>query len=305
MVPNLELLRLDVVADAPTASDLLRNAPPFKPLRMRRLAVNNGWDGEASVEALAASVGKHAALRELALHEAPLETAPAWDAIVDAAISRRLTALRLADCSLSPASTPGLARLLTDAKSLVFLAVHNNFEPLFTDAANAAPFCSALRASSLATLVLAGVELWAVPNVGSSIIEALVGHPTMQNLALWCNYVQPADRERVGGLLASLVSSPFSALDALDVACCDLGPHGLKPFFEGLAAPGCRLRSLTCDDNDATARFARDCLLPAIKQNASLRYLKASSSARAAPAVAEAERMVQSRGGVSDVVSRP
>jgi hypothetical protein len=67
---------------------------------------------EAAVLSLAADVAGHAWLAELLLDHLPLNTAAALDALVYAALARRLRAVNLCDCSLSPASAPALARLV-------------------------------------------------------------------------------------------------------------------------------------------------------------------------------------------------
>jgi hypothetical protein len=90
--PRLRLFKAVVgrCNSAATAGRVLRNkAPSFAALRVRVLEANlEGGGDEADVLLLAAGVAAHAPLMELAIDGAPLGTAAALDALVDAVLAR-------------------------------------------------------------------------------------------------------------------------------------------------------------------------------------------------------------------------
>ncbi len=69
--------------------------------------------------------------------------------------------------------------------------------------------------------------------------------------------------------------SRSSALDALDVSASRLGDAGLRPLLEALPHNTC-LQTLSIYRNNASAAFARDVLLPAVRANTSLRTFYAT-----------------------------
>jgi hypothetical protein len=88
--PNLRILEADVSSfSTDEALRLLRNEPPFEPLRVRRITITPSHDdynyGRAATLALAADVAAHVWLTGLRLYRANLEDPVALDALVDAA----------------------------------------------------------------------------------------------------------------------------------------------------------------------------------------------------------------------------
>jgi hypothetical protein len=81
------------------------------------------------VLALAADLAAHAWLSGVWLYGAPLNNATALDAVVDAALARRLSFVKLTACYLPPASAPALARLL-GGNTLAALNVYGHFRQL-------------------------------------------------------------------------------------------------------------------------------------------------------------------------------
>jgi hypothetical protein len=117
--PRLAVFEADVwCRELALAHRLLRNSAAFAPLRVHSFAFEYAWrEGDAAaVLELAAHTASHAHLRRLELTFAPLNTAAALDAVVDAALMRRLTSVMLGWCNLLPASAPALVRLIGGAR---------------------------------------------------------------------------------------------------------------------------------------------------------------------------------------------
>jgi hypothetical protein len=142
--PQLAVCRTDVLlirtASVDIARRMLRNEPPFQPLRLRELNLafpRNGDNAdEASVLGLAADMGAHASLQRVTLVNAPLRTLAALDAVVDVALACLLLALELQGVPLSPASAPALARLLSSA-ALTHLVIEGEIDSQLLDGSSA------------------------------------------------------------------------------------------------------------------------------------------------------------------------
>jgi hypothetical protein len=124
--PRLRLFKAKVGCcnSAATAGRVLRNkAPSSAALRLRVLEANLQGGDEADVPLLAAGVAAHAPLMQLAIFDGPLGTAAALDALVDAALARRLSNLTLMACHLPPTAAASLARLLVgDALTTLYIS---------------------------------------------------------------------------------------------------------------------------------------------------------------------------------------
>jgi hypothetical protein len=291
--PRLAVCEADVwCTKLAPARRLLRNEPPFAPLQLRSFE----FDGEevdideADVLALSADFTLHAHLRRLHLNFAPLNTAPALDAVVDAALTRRLTSVTLRFCSLSPESAPSLVRLVGGG-ALAELEI-SGAEVQLLDVPAALPLGNALRASGTITAVsLNTLDLWGDPAAATALLGALTRHPSLRSLDISSNPVDAADRNKAGALIAALVAANAPALTELDVSWCGLGDAGLRPLFNALPA-NTHLRKLDCVYNRLTEGFARDALLPAVRANSSLRELQTGEKSDAAR---EAKALVQRR----------
>jgi hypothetical protein len=112
-------------AGAAVARRMLRNEPPFGPLRLRHLQVHHPWPGgDADVHVFAADLTASASsLSRLALCGAPLAGQGALDAVVNAALARQLPALGLVLSPLSAVSLPALARLLGGSALTTLVAI--------------------------------------------------------------------------------------------------------------------------------------------------------------------------------------
>jgi hypothetical protein len=248
----------------------LRNEAPFGLLRVVHLNAEFGDVDEAGVVALAADVAAHASVNRLELQFAPLNTPAALDAVVDAALARRMHTVALHACGLSRASAPALARLLGGG-ALTSLSCAGM---RLLDAPAAAVLAAALRANStLTSLALNSARVFDDPAAAAELLGALHGHVSLRVLSLWSNLVEVADRAAVGAALGSLVAANAPALTQLDVAWCWLGDDGLRALFAALPR-NTHLRTLHCSHNGISAAFARTVLLPAVRANVSLRKLE-------------------------------
>ncbi len=152
--PQLRTLEADVLcANTAEAQRALRNEPPFGPLRVRKLLLIARAATADAVIALAADLATHASLAGVSLQHLSLGAPGALDAVVDAALARRLSSVGLHDdCDLSPASAPALARLLS-GDTLMELCIQGG--PRLLDEPAAALLANALRANtSLTALTL-------------------------------------------------------------------------------------------------------------------------------------------------------
>jgi hypothetical protein len=276
------------------ASALLRNEPPYEPLRMRSLLVMiEEDDDDASVLELAAALPAHASLRCLTHCRARLTSAVECDALVDAALAVQLQTLELRQCALAPASAPALARLLGGG-TLTRLELSQR-PGLLDEPASAAVLAAALRASTtLTSLTLSGMGLWRAHTPGAVLLGALVGHRSLKVLHLGYERIAGAEVAAAAGLaLGALLAADAPALTELNVCDCNLGDAALGSLCDALPR-NTHLRRLDIAGNDFSEAFAAGRLLPAVRANASLRKLWTTFNGVPASAV-EAMRLVDER----------
>jgi hypothetical protein len=286
--PHLRTLEVSLHGFLDQARRFLRNHPPFGPVRVRHLSVygDDSGEGEDDVLMLSADMmSAHVGLMALALTRIPLNTPVALDAVVDAALARRVSSLELDGCGLSPASAPALARLLGGG-ALTALSIDNRFVRMLDDTF-VALLCDALRASSTLTS-LSLTELSNEPNAAAALLGALTGHRSLQTLHVRAFFAD------AGAALAELVAANAPSLVDLDVSNCRLGDVGLGPLFDALPH-NTHLRTLRCWPNDFTEAFVRDRLLPAVRANSSLRLLEMGMASMFWPEAREAETLVAAR----------
>jgi hypothetical protein len=245
-------------------------------------------------------------LSELALSGAPLDGFAPLDALVDAALARRLTFLCLEACQLSPASAPAaLACLLCDtgARLTALGVVNNGGGPLLLSADPAAALLAdAFRQrTALAAVTLSGVGLWHNADAAEMMLRALTAHPSLRWLVLSGNAAGAAAgaRARAGAALGALVAANAPALEQLTVSGCALGDEGLAPLVDALAA-NTHLRMLDCSDNAMSDAFALRRLQPALHAHPTLRYVRlvgdaAAAAAAASPALRQLQRATARR----------
>jgi hypothetical protein len=301
--PQLHALETGVFCESlQEAQRLMRNAPPFGPLRVRQLAVSECANTAGAVIALAAEVAQHAWLVSLDLYNAALHAPAALDAVVDAALARRLSSLGLHDCFLSPASAPALVRLL-GGNALTDLHIYNAASDLaLLDAPPAAAqLGDALRANtSLTALSLQAIDLWGDPAVVQALLPALTAHPRLRVLDLSWNMEDGDAAIAAGTALSALLLANAPALHTLNIEVCALDNdvwEGLGQVLEALPF-NTHLTKLDCSGNHRTEEFARQQLLPAVRANTGLRELVAreyDGEFEVAAAVHEAVALVAAR----------
>jgi hypothetical protein len=273
--PQLDVFATYLYCDSVSveaARRALRNEAPFGPLRVAYLNTDLRAEDEAGIVAFAADAAAHASLERLTLRDALLSTPAALDAVVDAALALRVQRVKLDNCHLSPASAPGLARLLSSG-ALTTLEVA--FPARLLDAPAAAVLAAALRANAtLTSLTLFHVGVFGNVAAAGVLLDALTGHASLRVLNLGYNRVVAAEQAAAGATLGALIAANAPALTQLDVPGCDLGDDGMRALFEALPQ-NTHLRTLMCAHNVISLPFSRDVLLPAVRANASLRQLDA------------------------------
>jgi hypothetical protein len=277
--PTLRLLDTAVSCNIMDASGrMLRNEPPFAPLRVRSLSVQNDWRSTNEVLlALAANLAGHAALKELHLERVALRLLPAFlDAIVDAAGTTlpSFSSLVLSSCAVSDVNAAALSRLL-DITTFQTLKIATRTFFFGEPGAGALLLCDALRANStLTTLHLTNYDA----SIATQLLSALTGHASVRDLRFSCYGIRATSTvtaDAIGAALSMLVAANAPALRRLHVAGVVYGPRAhncalLAPLLAALSR-NTHLRVLDCAEFDTTHAFARDVLLPAVRANTSLR----------------------------------
>jgi hypothetical protein len=276
--PRLQLWQVECVdcASFADAHRVLGNQPPFGPLQARCCKVSCSNDDatehtEAAVRAVAADIVTHASLQELIWWNGAGWHIPALDAVVDAALARRLTALRMfTGGTVSPAAAVALARLL-DGGALTELLVANS-RTFWVDEPAAAVLGAALRRNTtLTSLSVLGSCLFDDAAAATLLLDALTAHPTVRVLHVGGNWVHNA-AAAAGRALGALLAANAPALLELGMDSCNLGDAGLRPVMDALPR-NTHLRKLDCAGNNMTLAFARSQLLRAVRDHASLRSL--------------------------------
>ena len=139
-VPTLQRLITEVeTTDAATARALLRREPPYAAVNLCTIGLTDESDEEPlrtadSVIAFAADVAACESLRGLALVHANLRPPAALQALIDAALTRRLESIHFNRCEYAPAAAlPQLAYLLERGReTLTRLAIEDS-PSLFED----------------------------------------------------------------------------------------------------------------------------------------------------------------------------
>jgi hypothetical protein len=274
-----------------TVRRMLRNEGPFGALRVRHLSADLQDEDGAGVVAFAADVSAHESLCAWHVDYAPLHTPAALDAVVGAALARRMNTLVLDACHLIPASVPALVRLLSGG-ALTTLGCSFNTDLL--DAPAAALLAAALRSNStLTSLSLASMALFDDDTVTAEMLGALTGHASVHILCLRHNETEAARQAAAGAMLSALIAANAPALMELDVSECILGDDGLRALFNALPM-NTHLRVLRVAGNQMSEPFARDVLLPAVRANTSLHKLDGEQ-----PLMAETNALVSARSAAA------
>ena len=222
------------------------------------------------------------------------------DALVDAALARRLRALTL-EFSPPPAAAP-LARLLAEGSLVAFKirrfpqrAVGHDSTPLI-DASGAALVADALRVNTTLTqLVLWRANLCLDMDAAGTLLGSLVDHPSLRELSITGENYYAEHCHMFGAALAALIAADAPALHILNCSANYLRDDGLTPIVQALPLNH-HLRELDMSENSMSEAFARERLLPAARANTSLRELKCITCPSGPRAAAEAAELVRLRG---------
>jgi hypothetical protein len=302
--------------DAPS---LLRAEPPFAAVYLQELTVAFGdnWAGGplgglARVAPVAAALADAALLpmlEDVHISRADTQQPDVMDALVHAALARRLPALWFQACT-PPAAAP-LARLLRGGTlaALRWSWTHPDVAPLL-DASGAALVADALRATTtLCCLRLEHSGLCRDMRAAGALLRALVGHPSLDTLVLLMEGEREAEdepetaqersarRAALGAALAALVAADAPALECLMADALALGDDGLAPLVAALPRNR-HLTELGVSNNGMSEAFAQEVLLPAVRANTSLRQLRAQEADEengGGPAALEAQELVSRR----------
>ena len=193
------------------STHMLRNEVPFGALQLRRLHTEgpDTDDGEAPLDeaeflAFCSAVSAHASLDALKLFDIPMDSLVLMGALSAAALAINLHDLNLVFCNLSPASMPALARLIRGGV-LESLEINNDAIPMLDEAAGV-QLADALAASrTLTRLMLFDVGFWGNAAAAASVMRALTGHHSLQELDLSSN--DAPDELAAGAALGALVAA--------------------------------------------------------------------------------------------------
>lgn len=261
--PKLQVLKACVVGECTELLPVLRNEPPYGPVRVSQLEVAcESGPAVADVLALAAAVASHESLRNLSFED--LQSARGLNALVDAAAERRLVGLQFTSCAVDAETVPALVRLLQRG-SLQSLEV--NCEDFPEAPEESLPvLCAALRACR--TLVCLKLSLSSDESANrhtfTELLDAAAALPELAELDLSESVVQDGEGAAVGRSFGVLLGANLPKLHTLTVHTCFLGDEGVAAMLDGLAT-NVHLRYLDCErENDLSEAFKRRRLEPAL-----------------------------------------
>ena len=304
--PQLQHLHTEYISctweDAPR---LVRAEAPFALLRFRKLSVDFGDDdvagGVQRISPFAAALAVAASQPELSnvcIRGADTQRPEVMNALVDAALARRLRSLEFCSCT-PPAAAPMTRLLAGESLTELKFGFRRGITPLF-DAAGAALVAAALRANtSLTQPQFDASRVCANMQAMTTLSAALVGHPTLRALMLIDEWTpMPAE---LGAALATLVDANAPALQRMGISGSALGDDGMTPLMDALPRNN-HLRELDfIGSNAMTEGFANEQLLPAVRANTLLRMFicREDHGDVLCAAVAEAEELVRRRPPLS------
>jgi len=238
-------------------------------------------------------IAAHDTLNSLGLSDATFDAAVA-NALADAVVTRRLSKVTLSNCSLPAEVLPAITRLLSTG-SLEELCLCST-ELGFLENQTALPiFCESLRAVSLSKLTLCDCSLFISPLSSLSILASFTALSLLTELNLSCNELESDEARTAAGIHLAQILAVTPALQTLNVNYCLLHDAGVRPLFAAVAR-STTLRSLDCSENEVSAECARDCILPAVQVNTSLRSLVLDDRI---PELRQAMELVKARAGVA------
>jgi hypothetical protein len=264
--PRLQVLSAGVSGQFHELLPVLRNEPPYGPLRINELDVEALFDeyeppDSDFVRDLAAALAAHESLEGLLLSNANYP--PVLNALVEAA-ERRVSRLTIWHCALDPDFVPALVRVLQQG-SLTKLEVSCPFFPHAPEESMPV-LCAALRACPrLAHLTFQLNPYYghgATQRAVTELLNAVVSLPALNVLNL--SFSRFEDNVAAGRAIGALLGANLPTLHTLGVVACQLGDEGMEPLLDGLAA-NTHLRELDCHPgNDVSRAFLLRRMEPAV-----------------------------------------
>ena len=259
--PRLQVFNAHALGQCKALLPILRNEPPYGPLRVNRLRVKLHGAADADVLALAAAVCAHESLKGLTVSDVLF--ARGLNALVDAAAERRVARLTIDRCTLDAESVPALARIFQRNSLEKFSILCDGFphaeESSVTELYAALRACRTLTRLKLPLRPQHGADHRAI----TKLLDVAAALPDLIELNLSNSLVQ--DTIAFGHALGVLLAANPPSLRTLSVCSCQLGDLGLAALLDGLAA-NTHLRELHCDTNNLSDAFERDRLEPALAE---------------------------------------
>ena len=262
LAPRLQVLNAFITGQCRELLPLLRNDPPYGPLRVSDLYVRcSRFDvADADVLAFAAAMASHEPLVALAILE--VHFARGLNAMVDAAAERRVSQLVISYfCSTDAESISALTRILQHG-SLTMLEVWADDFPDANEA-GALELWAAVRACRTLTHLRLRLNPpdGATPRTVTELLDAAASLPALSELNVSESWVQ--DTLAFGHALGALLRANLPNLRTLRVPRCALREEDYAPLLDGLAA-NTHLRRLQCYDGHVSEQFYYDRLGPAL-----------------------------------------
>ena len=258
--PRLQAINAGVAGQCDDLLPILRNEPPYGPLRVSALEIDGfGAAHAATLPALIAAVRAHESLNGLILEDT--DPPRAVNSLLVAVVQRSVSWLILNNCSLDAESVSALARLLQRG-SLTDLRIMCAGFPHAQEASSPV-LCAALQTCRMLTYL----EVELNPEGGANrrtvaeLLDAAAALPALEYLILDGSVFE--DRAAAGHALGALLRADLPNLRTVCVHNCHLGDEGLAPLLDGLAA-NTHLREVQCNANDVSPAFMRDRLAPAL-----------------------------------------
>ena len=272
LAPQLQLFRANVYGTADELIPMLRNAPPFAALRVCGVhLLAEKLVGPTSE--VAAALSAHSSMDKLAVYGLQRPDPEALNALLSAALVRRITSLKLQRSHVSVQNLPLLAQLM-HCDSLTTLMLRE----VTWAAGEQAPFSTQLatilrQSVSLTNVTLSPAELWA-PAIAvgrSDVLDAVMTLPALRSLNLSLSHFLGARRAIAGQAVGALLAANLPSLQTLHVRGCNLDDGGLAPLLDGLAA-NTHLRELDCRYNDASPALQQRMAATMTKEGRVLKY---------------------------------
>ena len=262
-------------------------------LRLRHLTLECG---RASDHQLAAALRDAAACepQKLCLDSARLGPEAA-DALADlAAASATLQSVLLWNCKLGADAAPALRRLPQELRSLLLCE-----RPINAEAA-AALAAGVAASTSLHSLTLDHVALWADADVAKPLLRAAAGHPALRVLSVCENAARrragTVAPKAAGAMLAAVLTAPGGALEELDVGACKLRDEGMAPLVAALPH-AVALRHLRMADSGVSEEYASGPLARAVRSAPKLRGPLSFRSTERSGLLRHAQSVLDKRNG--------